>query len=84
LVKRSKSGGQMAKITQMCFSKVQQSTTLIFSFVAIRMLLTKKNKKISYKAKIWNVPKHRWCQFFTISFIEVLLVNKHRGTVKYS
>jgi len=85
LVKGSKSGGQKAKITQICFSKVQHWLQYLCIFIWCQKNVAHEEKCFfSYEANIWNVPKPRWRQFFTFAFIEVLLINKHTDTVKHS
>ena len=77
LVNCSKSGGQVAKITKICFSKVHHwfQYTHISIWCQKNVANEQKWFLFSYKAKIRNAPKPRWRQFFTIASIEVLFIN---------
>ena len=80
LVKGSNSGCQVANINQFCFSKYNIAfNTLIFSFDAKEMLLTKKNDLFHLRQIFGirqNVTGQR--QVFTIAFIKVVLVKTYR------
>jgi len=85
LVNGSKSGSQVAKITQFCFSNVQHwFQYLHISIWCHKNVAYEQKWFFPYNANLWNAPKPRWRQIFTIAFIKVLLINEHRGTVKHS
>jgi len=85
LVKGSKSGGHVAKTTQICFSKVQHWFHYLHNSIWCQNNVAHEEKWFifSYKANIWNAPKPCWRQFFTFACIEILFINKHKGTVKH-
>jgi len=87
LINGSTSGGQVAKITQICCSKVQNWFQYIHISIWCHKNVAYEQKWFfSYKANLWNAPKPHWRQICTIiiAFIEVLFINELRGTVKHS
>jgi len=85
LVNGSKSGGQMAEITQICFSKVQHWLQYLRIFIWCQQNVAHEEKCLFFHIR----QTFGMCQnlagvsFFTFAFIEVLLIKKHSGTVKH-